>query len=425
MHSMRELRRLLVSRLLAPAAFVGALAAAGCGKNVVQPVIPPLSRVVIMVGADTSVVRDTVKVSGSIQFQAIAYDLAGAPVPGATFRWGSTDPNVFDVNSSGLLAGMGEGEALVIVRIADKLDSVSVLVLPSANGWLSQVSNSAVQLNGVFFDPDGRHGWVVGNGGELLATTDAGATWLRKLSGTTFNLNAVWFTDPDSGWAVGNAGTAIHTTDGGNTWRLIPTSAGENLLDVTFATPDTGWIVGSSGAILRTFNWGGAWSKQNPSIYTLHAVSFSGTRRGWAVGDNGTVLGTVDRGLNWSAEPFVTGQSLRAVRRRSQFVAFAAGMQGVVPRTKDVLGVPTWELQNTGASNSLEGLFYPSDTTGFAVGSNGNALVLRTGDGGLNWQVQTAPLSTALNDVYFVDELRGWAVGDNGRIVHTGSGGKP
>ncbi len=403
------------------------LALAGCGKKTpFKPVpLPLLSRVVMSVGADTTVVADTVKVGATLQFSAVAYDTGGSAVQGTLFTWSSSDPGVFTVDGSGRVTARGEGGALLFVQLADKRDSVDLLVLPSANGWLTQVSNSTRKLNGLFFEPDGRRGWVVGDGGEILSTTDAGATWTRQVSNTLFNLNAVWFTDADSGWAVGNAGTALHTRNGGATWALITTGAGENLLDVKFAFADTGWIVGSSGAILRTFNWGATWSKQNPTAFPLHGVAFAGTRRGWAVGDNGTILRTVDRGVTWNVEPPVTAQSLRAVWRRSEFVAFAAGQQGVTPRTRDVMSVPTWELRNSGASNQLEGAFFPNDTTGFAVGWNGNGLALRTDDAGVNWQTQSVPLATALNDVFFVDELRGWAVGDNGRIVHTGSGGQP
>ena len=106
-------------------------------------------------------------------------------------------------------------------------------------------------------------------------------------------------------------------------------------------------------------------------------------------------------------------------------VAFAAGQQGVAPRTTDVLGVPTWELVNTGAANQLEDVFFTSDATGYAVGFNGTGIVLRTDDAGLTWSSQNMPVSTTLHAVFFVDALRGWAVGDGGRILHTGTGGEP
>ena len=417
-----------LARKSAALALLGAsLAALGCSNGVSSPVvIPPLSRVVIATGGDTTVVADTLLVGFTQQFTAIAFDPSGVPVSGLPLSWRSSDPAILAVNSAGRTRGFGEGEVLLTVEVGTVADTVQMLVLPGTGGWNTQTSNSSGQLNDVFFAPDGRHGWVVGDGGEILATTDAGVTWTRQASNTLFNLNAVWFTDVNSGWVVGNAGMAVHTTDGGTNWTPMPTGAFENLRDVFFAYPDTGWAVGNSGAVLRTYDFGASWTKVNPTSFALHAVSFAGTRNGWAVGDNGTILGTTDRGDNWTVvTPSPTSQPLRGVIRRSEFVAYAAGQQGVVPRTLDVLTVPTWELQNAGASNQLEDVYFPSDGTGFAVGFNGAGLVLRTDDSGVTWLAQTLPVSTTLRAVFFVDGLRGWVVGDGGRILHTGSGGEP
>jgi photosystem II stability/assembly factor-like uncharacterized protein len=402
-----------------------ALLAAGCsGDGGTSIVIPPLSRVVISLGGDTTVVADTALVGLQVDFDATAYDLSGTPVTGLPFTWRSTSPAVFAVNRDGRVLGVGEGSGLLIVDVSGVADTVDMLVVPGTTGWVAQVSNWSGPLNDVFFEPDGRRGWAVGDGGAILATPDAGAHWTRQDSHTLFNLYAVWFIDASTGWAVGNAGMAVHTTNAGVTWDPMPTGASENLRDVFFAYPDTGWAVGSAGAILRTVDFGATWQKQNPTTAALYAVAFAGGRLGWAVGDNGTIVGTTDGGVTWSIEPSLTSAPFRGVVRRSQFVAFAAGQQGVVPRTTNVAGTPTWELQNTGASNQLEDVFYTSDLTGYVVGFNGTGIVLRTDDAGLNWTSQTMPVSTTLHSVYFVDGMRGWVVGDGGRIFHTSNGGE-
>jgi photosystem II stability/assembly factor-like uncharacterized protein len=401
------------------------LLAAGCsGGGSSSILVPPLSRVVISLGGDTLVVADTLDVGIHVDFDATAYDLSGNPVAGLPLTWRSTVQQVFAVNRDGRVLGVGEGRALLIAGVGGVADTVDMLVLPGTSGWVLQTSNWTSPLNDVFFDPDGRHGWAVGDGGAVLASTDAGVTWTREESHTLFNLNAVWFTGANDGWAVGNGGMALHTTDGGANWTPEPTGASESLRDVFFAYPDTGWAVGTAGAILRTVDAGVTWQKQNPTTAPLNAVAFAGTQLGWAVGDNGTILGTVDRGVTWTIEPSLTSVSLRGVVRRSEMVAFAAGYQGTVPRTTDVAGVPTWELQNAGGSNQLEDVFYTSDVTGYAVGWNGTSIVLRTDDAGVNWTSQNMPAGVTLHSVYFVDGLRGWVVGDAGRIFHTATGGE-
>ena len=57
------------------------------------------------------------------------------------------------------------------------------------------------QLLGISFAPDNLHGWVVGAGGRILATTDGGLHWEAQSSATTERLNSVQVTT-DSTHAV-------------------------------------------------------------------------------------------------------------------------------------------------------------------------------------------------------------------------------
>jgi len=50
---------------------------------------------------------------------------------------------------------------------------------------------------------DENNGWVVGDSGTILKTTNAGATWAQQTSGTEHNLLAVCFKNLNTGWAVG------------------------------------------------------------------------------------------------------------------------------------------------------------------------------------------------------------------------------
>jgi photosystem II stability/assembly factor-like uncharacterized protein len=228
---------------------------------------------------------------------------------------------------------------------------------------------------------------------------------------------------------VGNGGTVLRTTNAGATWsRLVNVGASEGLRDVWFASRDTGWAVGTAGAVVRTFNRGASWQKLNVTGFTLHSVSFAGTQDGWAVGDNGVIVGTHDRGLSWFiVTPSVTGSALKGVWRRSEPVAHAAGAVGVAPRTVVTPDSTAWELRNAGASNSLEGLTFTSDLEGFAVGFNAGVggTVLRTVNSGISWSAQVSNSTFRLNDVWFVDGMRGWAVGEGGTIIHTSSAGEP
>lgn len=396
----------------------GLLLVAGCGKNGTKVVVPPLSAIVL------NVVNDTLAVNASKQYAATAFDLSSQPVSGVPFIWSSSDPSVFTVNGSGRVTGLGEGAAKLFVEYGGVRDTADLRIVPSTTGWFAQTSNSSRQLNDVFFLPNGRHGVVVGNTGEVLATYDAGDTWVRWASGTAFNLNAVWFVSDSTGWAVGGNGTALESTTGGRTWTLVATGSSDNLTDVFFTDALHGWIVGSNGVTLRTVDGGANWDKQYITANTLNGVSFAGLD-GWTAGNGGVIFGTHDGGVIWyPVQPAVTASNLNAVVRLDEAHAWSVGAVGVTPRTIAGVDSTGWELRSAGAANTLQGASFVSTSRGWAAGANGSGIVMVTTDGGVSWSTQTAPAGNTLRGIWFVDALRGWAVGDNGRILHTGNGGQ-
>ena len=60
---------------------------------------------------------------------------------------------------------------------------------------------------------DGRTGWAVGQGGTILRTENAGASWQTQTSGTTNGLGSIQMAaDGQRGWAVGQGGTILLLT---------------------------------------------------------------------------------------------------------------------------------------------------------------------------------------------------------------------
>ncbi len=420
------MERALRSRLLSFVLLAGGaawLSLAGCSKSPLRPVIvPPLDSV--RVSPDTLALR----VGESALFSAVAYDTNGAVVSGVAFAWttNDTDRVIVTIDGTGRVRALSEGTVLAYAELGGRRDSAVVVVGPASDGWYTQTSNAnGVALNGVFFLPDARTGWAVGNGGKIVTTGDGGVTWSLQVSNTSFNLMGVWFTNTLEGWATGAGGTVLHTDDGGVTWTRITTSASEVLNDVYFYDALRGWVVGTEGVILRTRNGGATWTEIQPSSFDLNGVAFVDTTHGWAVGDGGVILGTHNGGTSWFTVPAITAQNLRAVARRSESLAWAAGDLGVAPRTTSTPDSTAWQLANAGASNQLDGVHFPSNLVGYTVGYNGVGAVLKTVNGGASWTPQTANTQFRLNDVFFVDDEHGWAVGVNGTIVHTGTGGTP
>jgi photosystem II stability/assembly factor-like uncharacterized protein len=400
-----------------------AVAASGCESSSTRPVpLPPLSAVVVAPPVDT------VRIGLTTRFVAQAFDTTGAIVGGATFRWDSEADSIFTVTQTGLVRGVTEGTARLFVEAGGFVDTALVLVVPAQDGWYTQPSNAnGANLHGVFFRPDGLHGWAVGDAGKILYTDDAGATWRAQTSFTSFSLHGVWFTRDSEGWVAGVNGTVLNTRNGGRTWTSVTTGTAETLRDLWFVDAARGYAVGSNGIILRTTDRGETWTKSFPTSATLRSVSFADANHGWAVGD-GVIVGTHDGGDTWYVyQPAVTARTLHAVWRGSESFAVAVGEQGSAPRTIAGPDSTEWVLDNAGSAFMLEGLHFPSDSVGFAVGYDGTGTVLRAYPGpfGILWAPQVANTQSRLDDVFFVDERRGWAVGQGGVIIHTATGGQP
>ncbi|HEX2489941.1 MAG TPA: YCF48-related protein [Blastocatellia bacterium] len=128
--------------------------------------------------------------------------------------------------------------------------------------WDEQSSGGAQALRAVHF-VDSQRGWAVGAKGAIISTVNGGARWRRQTSGVELNLNDVVFLNakeglgkgpregPGEGWIAGDRGVLLHTTDGGATWENVELNARGNLSRLFFIAPDCGWVVGTSGAIFK------------------------------------------------------------------------------------------------------------------------------------------------------------------------------
>ncbi len=69
-----------------------------------------------------------------------------------------------------------------------------------------------------FYYNSGSRFYIVGSGGKIYKSTDNGATWVQKTSGTTNTLRSIYQHTNDSIVVVGDNGTIRLSTNGGETW---------------------------------------------------------------------------------------------------------------------------------------------------------------------------------------------------------------
>jgi photosystem II stability/assembly factor-like uncharacterized protein len=134
------------------------------------------------------------------------------------------------------------------------------------------------------------HGWIVGDGGVILATTDSGITWAKQTSGTSLPLYNVDFRDDNDGYVVGKGGTILRTSTGGSVWEKVDTTFRDTFMRVDFADNKNGFVVGYKGDVLRSSDRGKTWIRQESGTRENLYGLFMDKKFGWAVGANGVIL---------------------------------------------------------------------------------------------------------------------------------------
>ncbi len=121
---------------------------------------------------------------------------------------------------------------------------------------------------------DTLHGYILGDNGIILKTTDGGLLW-ELVSSPYSSLKAMKFVDTNMGWVVADNGKIFRTLDGGQQWEAQESGVQSNLTSVDFINNYSGVIVGEEGIILTTKNGGAITSVENdyhnalPKIFEL------------------------------------------------------------------------------------------------------------------------------------------------------------
>lgn len=238
-----------------------------------------------------------------------------------------------------------------------------------------------------------RSAWVVGTGGTVLRSRDAGATWDTidpGLADASVDWTALAVAEAtpegvEALWLVGREGAIVHTPDGGSTWVEVAGPARDFTSVATEVEGNEAVAVADDGSIWQLSETGASWVHDAGA--PLHGLSMS-THDGHlvAVGEGGLMLRS-EHGQAWAHIELPTSHDLYAVRVSAHTdLAVAVGEAGTVVRVER--GVAT-VAQLADLAVGLHGLHLRDDGYGQAVGEAGT--LLRTSDAGLSWE----PISLA------------------------------
>ena len=301
-------------------------------------------------------------------------------------------------------------------------------------GWEIVPSGTTTELNSIFFY-DYEVGFAVGDSGTVIKSIDSGKTWQVLQTPVTNDLNDLFVFNDSTLLVVGDSGIIIFSLEGGNSW-YVGYLLTEDYYSVSFSV-DNGIIGGSSQTIVRavfqgtsiTFNGvqsglfgGGLWG--------AHMLS---PQIGFVAGENSIfqpLLGkTTDSGVSWDFTAFylnnnegrATGVDFTDLNTGYVSASLWDGT-GAIAKTTDAGS--NWI--STMFTNPLWSIDFPisgASQVGYAVGSQGT--ILKTYDAGMNWLPQQSGTNIKLNKVHFKDFDFGFAVGEDGIILRTTTGGEP
>jgi photosystem II stability/assembly factor-like uncharacterized protein len=280
--------------------------------------------------------------------------------------------------------------------------------------------------------PTDREGWMVGELGRIMKTTDGGKTWVRQDAGTKRPFLAMSCLDARTAWVAGKEGIVYATKDGGDTWTQLTTGSTRHLFAIEFPTPERGQGVGDFGTMIHTEDAGKTWTVSRvpesvalpenaldtgvePGDVNLYGMSFGDADHVWVVGEFGIVMASADGGRTWQQQHTPVESTLCGVRFVDANHGFAVGIDSTILSTTD--GGTTWK---TITAPLAQRSFYDvalRGPNGWIVGDSGT--VLKTTDAGATWAVEPVSIKLAANWIRSLSlspQGAGLAVGSEGLV---------
>lgn len=292
--------------------------------------------------------------------------------------------DLYGITMTNPQTGIGCGKGGIVAMLSDSGKTVEWRRLKPAVSYRAAGSFSASRLI------------IAGDGGTILASDNAGATWSIAQTSTTDDLFAI-ATDKQTGAAIvtGANGKLLLSANYGAAWNAITINTQRNL----YAAAHTGsiWIaVGDAGVVVRSTDNGVTWLTNElggMALRWVRAAENNGKRTFFAMRDTLELLRSDDDGANWTSTVIAPG--IKIQYPRTELTAFAMDSTGTYGAAL---------FMNRYNSFPFNACWITTD---------GGATWLEQGDGGIFGP--GLPIEYA-NVVAFTGKQHGVAVGMKGRV---------
>lgn len=299
------------------------------------------------------------------------------------------------------------------------------------NYWVESSTPISRDFNRLYF-LDSLRGWIVGDAGTIIKTTNAGLNWTVQTSGVDSDIYEVFFIDQNTGWAItwdiiepDYYTIILKTTNGGDNWisHQYPEEA-VFYNTVYFLNPNTGFLGGAPpNNIVRTTNGGTNWSPVTldsniVARFPIINFKFYNNNTGYASGGYFDIAGiiwkTTDSGFNWTTYG-VGPEPVQGLYIFDSLNIIGAGGDyeygtGIVTTTN---GGTNWDYRSLETFGIASTVSFRTRAEGWSPLGFADKLVY-TKDSSRTWQEWKTPNDIAMYDLQFTDRRNGFGCGENG-----------
>ncbi len=308
----------------------------------------------------------------------------------------------------------------------------------SQNGWVQVYDNPNIIYKEAFF-LNQNTGWVCGDSGKVVKTTNGGFSWTLHRANTVHPFNDIFFLNENTGWAVGGTQNfsgfcypmSAKTLDGGITWIVSESIDYFNTLKfIYFQNINTGFLLigGTAGGeltgnALQTINGGVSWTgpPQGNTQFNYLRKDRNGVLlreyQKWSdfgyTSDSVFIQSSTDNGLSWNTKSKFTGYNIFGIDLADEY-NFSFYVRAAAPPyqyglLRSTNGGLNWFVIPREAGFTFANIYFYNSSTGWCTSNN---ILYKTTNGGYNWMSQ-------LNSggmVYMKDSLNGFCFTSNGKI---------
>ena len=336
-------------------------------------------------------------------------------------------------------------------------------MLPSLQ---SELAEQSLLLD---FARSGERLLVAGESGHILYSDDDGQSWTQADVPVSLTITSVAFGGSGEAWATAHDGFLLHSSDNGATWEVkltgsdvarlsvseleekaeaqraeLENATAENredlewalddtmfaleeataaidegmtspLLNVWFADDSEGFALGAYGVFLHTVDGGQTWKMEsnrldNPDKYHLYGITRSSAGTLLVAGEAGTLLRSTDDGDSWERVDYVYAGSFFDAVSAGDGSLLIFGLRGNVFRSTDEGA--SWVPVQTNDQRTLMSGMATDDGTVVLAGAAG--AVLFSDDNGVTFREIPTDGGLVYSDVDLASD---------GRILLAGFGG--